>query len=237
MADKTIIGVMPLYDDEKESIWMLPGYMDGITEAGGIPVMLPLHMSGEDFDKLDKFCDGYLFTGGHDIDPALYGEENHGKCGLINKDRDNIERMVFKKAYEEDKPILGICRGIQMINALMGGTLYQDIPEEIKTDTEHHMEPPYDREAHKVRITEGSSLYKLLGKEILSVNSYHHQAVKRLADGLSVMAVSEDGIIEAVEDKSRKFLWAVQWHPEFLYKNDECSRKIFRTFTEACMKK
>ncbi len=152
MAAKTVIGVIPLYDDEKESIWMLPGYMDGISEAGGIPVILPLKMNEEDFEKIDSFCDGYLFTGGHDIHPGIYGEENRGKCGVFNGERDKIEGMIFKRAYEQDKPVLGICRGLQMINALMGGTLYQDIPEELSTSTEHHMKPPYDREAHKAKV-------------------------------------------------------------------------------------
>ena len=237
MAAKTVIGVIPLYDDEKESIWMLPGYMDGISEAGGIPVILPLKMNEEDFEKIDSFCDGYLFTGGHDIHPRIYGEENRGKCGVFNGERDKIEGMIFKRAYEQDKPVLGICRGLQMINALMGGTLYQDIPEELSTSTKHHMKPPYDREAHKAKVVKNSSLYSLSGNETISVNSYHHQAIKKLADGLEVMAVSEDGIIEAFEDKSRKFLWAFQWHPEFLYKTDECSRKIFKTFIEACKRK
>ncbi len=236
MGSKTIIGVIPLYDDEKESIWMLPGYMNGISEAGGVPIILPLNMSEEDFQNIDAFCDGYLFTGGHDIDPCIYGEKNNGKCGVINTERDHIESMIFKKAYEQDKPMLGICRGMQMINALMGGTLYQDIPEEVNTSIEHHMSPPYDREAHKAKVFKDSSLYKLTNSEFISVNSYHHQAVKKLADKLDVMAVSEDGIIEAAEDKSRRFLWAFQWHPEFLYKTDKCSKKIFQTFVQACMK-
>lgn len=237
MAYKAVIGVIPLYDDEKESIWMLPGYMDAITEAGGIPVILPLKFDEKDAGILDSLCDGYLFTGGHDVDPAVYGESNRGKCGVFNNDRDNLEKIIFEMARAEDKPILGICRGIQMINALMGGTLYQDIPTELSTPTEHHMEPPYDREAHKVKVLENTMLYDIVGKGMLSVNSYHHQAIDRLADGLDTAAFSEDGIIEAVEDRSRKFLLAIQWHPEFLYKKDECSKKIFKTFVEACMKK
>ncbi len=228
-----VIGVMPLYDDEKESIWMLPGYMDAVTEAGGIPIMLPLRFGGGDAAKLDELCDGYVFTGGHDIDPGIYGEEKLLECGMTNSDRDKMEKLFFEMARKEDKPVLGICRGLQMINALMGGSLYQDLPSERPSMTEHHMKPPYDRKAHGVRVIKSSSLYGICGREELPVNSYHHQAIKDLAPGLSAMAVSDDGLIEAAEDRSRRFLMAVQWHPEFLYERDECSIKLFRAFVDA----
>lgn len=233
MASKPIIGVMPLYDEERESIWMLPAYMDGLREAGAVPVILPLVIDDEDIGLIDNMIDGYLFTGGHDIDPYLYGEENRS-CGVINHDRDRLEKAVFEKAYGGDKPILGICRGLQIINAFLGGTLYQDLPTERPTDTAHVMERPYDRAVHNVKIERKSSLYKLLETDTLGVNSYHHQAIKDIAPPLSVMAVAEDGTAEAFEDRTRRFLWAVQWHPEFSYRTDQCSRKIFKAFTDAC---
>ena len=131
-------------------------------------------------------------------------------------------------------PVLGICRGIQLINALMGGTLYQDLPTEYSSQTEHHQSPPYDVPCHEVRIVEGSPLFLLLGKSTIGVNSYHHQAVKRLAEGLSPMAYSEDGLVEAVQAQGKRFIWAVQWHPEFSYMKDADSRKIFREFVRCC---
>ncbi|MCD8035924.1 MAG: gamma-glutamyl-gamma-aminobutyrate hydrolase family protein [Clostridiales bacterium] len=233
MASKPMIGVMPLYDETKESIWMLPGYMDGIYEAGGIPVILPFGINAEDLAKIDETIDGYLFTGGHDINPKLYSEENRS-CGVTLENRDSLEKLVFEKAYAEDKPILGICRGLQIINVFLGGTLYQDLPTERPTNIHHVMTKPYDGTAHYVDIVKGSKLHDLLGRDTLGVNSLHHQAVKELAPKLAVMAASEDELIEAFEEPAKRYLWAVQWHPEFSYKTDESSRKIFKSFVEAC---
>lgn len=231
---KAVIGVMPLYDDEKDSIWMLQGYFDALKAAGAIPVMLPLHLDDDELAQINGYFDGWLFTGGHDVNPNIYGENASEKCGIPNDDRDKLESAVFKTAIAEDKPILGICRGIQIINAFMGGTLYQDLDSERSSDIEHHMLPPYDRKQHSVSIMPDTPLYKVLGKSEIAVNSYHHQAIKKLGDGLEVMAVSEDGLVEAVYSAGKKFLWAVQWHPEFSYKSDDNSMKILNTFVKAC---
>ena len=149
---KPIIGVMPLYDDNKDSLWMLPGYFDGIREAGGIPIMLPLNINDNDIDNLYNICNGFLFTGGHDVDPHLYKEDKKDVCGSICKSRDSLEEKIFNKAYEDDKPILGICRGLQLINVLIGGTLYQDLNTEYSTYINHIMKPPYTNVCHKVTI-------------------------------------------------------------------------------------
>lgn len=229
---KPIIGVMPLWDNEKDSIWMLPGYLEGIKIAGGVPVIFPLCTEEQELGQLAELCDGYLFTGGQDVSPQIYNEEpmeGVESCEV----RDKMEAIVLKKAMSADKPILGICRGIQFINAILGGTLYQDIPKQHPSSIEHHQVPPYDIPVHEVSIVENSPLQKCLGISRLSVNSYHHQAVKRIAPELSVMAVSTDGIIEALYRPNSRFLWAVQWHPEFSYKTDVNSMKIFRAFIEA----
>ncbi|MCR5788871.1 MAG: gamma-glutamyl-gamma-aminobutyrate hydrolase family protein, partial [Lachnospiraceae bacterium] len=178
---KPVIGVMPLWDDEKDSIWMLPGYFDGISQAGGIPAMLPFTVDGQDIDQLFDMFDGFLFTGGHDVSPELYDEEPME--GLISscKKRDLMESAFLKKAIDNDKPVLGICRGIQFINAALGGTLYQDIPTQHPTDTEHHQQPPYDVPIHSVTVVADSPLYECLKTENILVNSYHHQAVKEAA--------------------------------------------------------
>ncbi len=233
---KKIIGVIPLFDEEKDSIWMLPGYMEGIREAGGLPIILPLKAEESEIEQLCEMCDGFLFTGGHDVNPSLYGEEKHAHCGLPNPDRDALEKEVFRIAVEEDKPVFGICRGIQLINALCGGTLYQDLPSEYQGSVpiEHHMTPPYDVACHRVEILPDTPLHKLLGVTTLAVNSYHHQAVKDLAKSLKPMAVSEDGLIEAVYMPDKKFVQAVQWHPEFIYRVDETARKILKSFVDAC---
>lgn len=230
---KSIIGVVPLVDDEKDSYWMLPGYMEGILQAGGIPVMLPLTSDTEIWKQLADQCDGFLLTGGQDVSPDLYGEEMLPVCGECCRLRDEMENILLREALESDKPVLGICRGIQFINAALGGTLYQDLPSQRPTETEHHQSPPYDRPVHAVKLVSGTPLADLLQKKQLSVNSYHHQAVKDLSPKLREMAFSADGLVEAVFMPGRKFVWAVQWHPEFLFRRDEDSRRIFRAFVEA----
>lgn len=229
-----VIGVFPLYDEKKESIWMLPGYLEGIQLAGGTPIILPQKATKEEVEQLVDVCDGFLFTGGHDVEPSLYHQRKSENCGMINKERDKLERQFFELAYAVDKPMLGICRGLQMINVLLGGTLYQDLATEYESPLSHVMTPPYNREQHQVEIEKGSPLYKILRTERLGVNSYHHQAVKDLAKDLLVMAKATDGLVEAVYSRAKRFVWAVQWHPEFSYEDDKASQSIFKAFVDAC---
>lgn len=230
---KPLIGVMPLWDDDKESVWMLPGYLEGIRQAGGIPVILPFTSENDELEQLAKMCDGFLFTGGHDVSPELYSEKPVDDSVICCKDRDEMESWYLKYAISSDKPLLGICRGIQFINAALGGTLYQDLPTQRSSEIDHHQKPPYDIPVHTVSIVKDSPLGKLLDTEQLSVNSYHHQAVKDLSPRLKAMAISTDGLIEAVFMPEHRFLWAVQWHPEFSYLADINSRKIFKAFIDS----
>lgn len=230
---KPVIGITPLVDAARESLWMVPGYMEGVACAGGMPVMLPLTKDPDEIRQIAGLCDGFLFTGGQDVSPALYGEDRLPQCGETSPARDEMERLLLSEILSADKPFLGICRGIQFLNAALGGTLYQDLPAQRPSDIEHHQKPPYDVPVHTVRIEKNSPLSELLRAEALAVNSYHHQAVRALAPGLSVMAVSEDGLAEAVCLPEKKFVWAVQWHPEFAYKTDPNCRKIFEAFVAA----
>ena len=232
---KPIIGIVPLIDEKKDSFWMLPGYMDGISEAGGIPIMLTLTDNAEEISQLLDTVQGILLTGGHDVGPSLYGEKPLPECGVISKERDSMESELLKQALDRDMPVLGICRGIQFLNAYLGGTLYQDLPTERPTETEHHQTPPYDVPVHTVTIKEDSSLFRLLNTGTLSVNSYHHQAIKQKADSLKTMALSEDGLIEAVEIEGKRFVWGLQWHPEFSHLKDDNSKKIFNEFVRNCI--
>ena len=231
---KPFIGVIPLFDEDKDSIWMVPGYLSGIEEAGGIPIILPYTTDAEEISAAASMCQGFLFTGGHDVDPALYNEEKKSTCGTACHVRDVMEKQIFDIALREDKPVFGICRGIQLINALCGGTLYQDLPSEYECKVEHHMEPPYDRACHQVRLVEDELLAKWFGKNELGVNSYHHQAIKELAGSLKALAYSEDGLVEAVYRPTSRFVMAVQWHPEFNYRVENTSRIMFEKFIEAC---
>ena len=227
---KALIGVMPLWDDEKESIWMFPGYLEGIQKAGGIPIVLPLSSDEGDLEHLVKMCDGFLFTGGHDVSPELYQEKLLNNSVVCCSRRDAMEKIVLQKVLELDKPLLGICRGIQFLNAALGGTLYQDLPTERPSVMEHHQQAPYDVPVHRVKILKDSPLFQCLGVEELLVNSYHHQAVRRMSPMLKPMAVSEDGLVEALYMPGHRFVWAVQWHPEFSYKTDVSSIQILQAF-------
>lgn len=230
---KAIIGLMPLWDSEKNSYWMIPGYEEGIMTVGGIPVILPMTKDIAALEQLEDVCDGFLFTGGQDVSPLLYGEEKLPECGEICETRDFMEKKILAYAIKHDKAVLGICRGIQIINAALGGTLYQDLPSQFKSSCSHHQTPPYDKPVHSVSLQENTPLMELVNKKSIRVNSYHHQAVKDLAKELTVMAYSEDALVEAIYMPSRKFIWAVQWHPELSYKSDDDSKKIFRAFVQA----
>lgn len=230
---KPIIGVMPLWDDGRDSIWMLPGYLDGIRQAGGLPVIFPFTEDRAEIEQLSALCSGFLFTGGHDISPALYGET--AEEGLVSccEKRDALETAVLDRALGQDKPVFGICRGIQLINAVLGGTLYQDLPRQHPSDTPHCQRPPYHLPAHDVEVLDGTPLRELAMAGHLAVNSYHHQAIRTLAPALRPMAIAPDGLVEAVWRPESRFLWAVQWHPEFAFPADAVSRALFARFIRA----
>lgn len=234
MKKKPLIGILPLYDLEKKSYWMLPGYMKGIEEAGGLPVMLPLTSDLDEIRQLSEEMDGYLFSGGPDIEPSLYGEEKRPICDVCCDLRDAMEIPLFHAVYEKDKPIFGICRGIQLINTALGGTLYQDLPSEHPSDTVHRQTIPPENPTHSVTLIADTPLCTVIGSDTMMVNSCHHQAVKTLGKGLCVMGVSEDGIIESVYAPEKYFVQAVQWHPESMHHVDENSRKLLRHFVKAC---
>ena len=227
-----LIGFTPLWDAERKSVWMLPDYLDGVKAARGIPVVLPIEMSDKDAERIVETFDGFLFTGGQDVSPSLYGMEDVTGTIVSCPKRDEVETLLLKKALEADKPILGICRGLQFINVLLGGTLWQDLPSQRPSAIVHRQAKPYGVPTHQVSIN--GELQSLLGKDILQVNTLHHQAVKDLGDGLIPMAVAPDGLIEAVQMPEKRFVWAVQWHPEYLFKTDRDSLAIFSCFVENC---
>ena len=222
---------MPLWDEYKNSIWMLPGYMAGIIRAGGLPIILPLCGSEEVFSQALGMCDGFLLTGGQDVSPALYGEEKRYNFITTYPLRDKLETIVLDRAIELDLPLLGICRGLQFMNAALGGTLYQDIPSEFGTAISHRNAPPKSHASHDILLEPGTPLSYLLQEKRIAVNSTHHQGIKRLSPILKCMARAFDGLTEAAYLPLKKFIWGVQWHPELpdLYCND-LNEKIFETF-------
>lgn len=233
---KPKIGIMPLFDVKRDSYWMVPGYMQMLEEAGALPVMFPLTTDEGEIFELCELCSGFLFTGGQDVSPKLYGSSVSEKCGEICSDRDVMEKVVFFSALLADKPVFGICRGLQLINVLLGGTLYQDLPAELGNSLNHCQRPPYDTPSHNVSLLDSSALHGLLNQDTLYVNSCHHQGVKRLAGGLVPVALAEDGLVEAACMPDRRFVFAVQWHPELMYRNDRDTALIIRQFVQACSK-
>ena len=223
---KPLIALIPQMDDEGRW-WMNPDYMESVLRAGGVPVMLPMTTDAEDLEQIARQFDGFLFTGGPDVDPVHYGREKLETCGKITPKRDEMELKLFQLVFDLGKPVLGICRGLQLINIALGGTLYQDIPTEVPSDVSHRvLGKPLAREVHEIKVESDCPFGDL--PLALWVNSRHHQAIEDLAPGLKVRARAADGIIEAVYMPEKPQIRAVQWHPEN-FRND-LSRCVFEEF-------
>ena len=212
-------------------------YSVAVADAGGAPVMLPLF--DEDLETLRALydrLDGLLLAGGVDLDPKSFGEEPHPELGRIDPPRDRVELQLARWAIADRKPVLGLCRGHQLLNVALGGTLWQDIAAQVPGALKHDYFPgfPRDHLAHEVTVAEGSRLRAAFEAPRFAVNSMHHQAVKELAPALLVSARSSDGLIEAVESgSSAHFLVGVQWHPEVFAQGDARTRKLFQAFVAA----
>lgn len=235
-GNKPVIGVCPLFDEKRDSYWMLPGYMEMLEAAGAVPLMLPLTTDADTLAYFLDTCDGFLLTGGQDVSPAVYGQQREAFCGISIPARDEMDAYILKEAIRRDKAVLGICRGHQLMNAALGGTLYQDVATQHENPINHRMAKPYDGIAHEVKIRPGTPLTAVLEKDTLGVNSCHHQAVREIAPCLQIQAVAADGIIEAVYLPGRKFVWGVQWHPEYAWKISEDNRRIVAAFLSAAGK-
>ena len=230
---RPLIGLSPGFDLKDENVTMRPGYLRCVELAGGLPVVLPAAEDPAVLAEAAARCDGFLFTGGPDVDPALYGEERLNDTVFVSPLREKTEFPLFRAALATGKPILGVCRGVQLINAALGGTLVQDIASQRPDCLPHRQEKPGTEPSHFVTLSPGTPLASLLGAERLAVNSFHHQAVKDPAAPLLVNAVSEDGLIEALSMPGHPWLLAVQWHPE-LMPEAEHSRRLFAAFVQAC---
>jgi putative glutamine amidotransferase len=213
-------------------------YAHGVEAAGGLPVVIPYLQQTADIDALTERLDGLLLAGGEDMDPAWYGEAPHVGLGTVIPERDSLEARLFERMMAQGKPILGICRGIQVINALLGGTLYQDLPREWPGRIQHSQKARRNHETHALRLDPASRLYRLLGEPVsIRCNSFHHQAVRRLGQGLRAVAWDEEGLIEAVEHETYPFLLAVQWHPENLWRDHPAHLGVFRGLVEAAARR
>ncbi|AZR72319.1 hypothetical protein BBF96_02270 [Anoxybacter fermentans] len=212
-------------------------YVRAIENVGGLPLILPI------IDKdvaliaeMVERVDGILLTGGVDVDPMLFGEEPHTEMGRIDPERDFFELHLAKIALEKNLPILGICRGCQVLNVAAGGTIVQDIPSFYGKDKvhKHKQTAPRWYPTHSVEIVKGSKLEAIFKTNKITVNSYHHQSVKEPAPGFIVSAKAKDGIIEAIEGIEYKYALGIQWHPELMWQKYPQFKNLFQSFIDAC---
>jgi putative glutamine amidotransferase len=192
-------------------------YVEGVAVAGGVPVVLPPAGNERAAEAVIQSLDGLLLSGGSDLDPHYYGEEPLPELGVTLPERDAFEMALVGLALRCGMPVFGICRGMQVLNVALGGTLYQDLPSQWERDLlKHRQDTPKWQPTHEVRVRDGSYIAEVMGRESVKVNSYHHQGIKDLAEGLVVTGRSTDGVIEAVEagDLSERWLLGVQWHAE-----------------------
>lgn len=210
-------------------------YIHAVERAGGVPVLIPVLDNLSGLDTLLPRLDGLLLSGGIDIDPRYYHEEPHPLLGETNPHLDELELTLTKWALQHDLPMMGICRGMQLINVALGGTLYQDLNAEYSGCLRHaNWDLARNKVVHQMSIKPGSIMEKVLATSELGVNSLHHQAVKKLGKGIVLSGFSEDGLPEALEVPSQRFVLAVQCHPEELYSDDPSWARYFEAFIDVC---
>ncbi|RDY27017.1 gamma-glutamyl-gamma-aminobutyrate hydrolase family protein [Romboutsia weinsteinii] len=208
-------------------------YINAVEKANGVPIIIPVTTNEENIRAQISKMDGILLSGGVDVDPILYNEEPREKLGTVNPTLDEFNLIAIKIALELNKPILGICRGLQVLNIVLGGTLYQDL-DYIDGSYIKHVQnsKPYSA-THSIKVDDSSVLKEILGENVY-VNSYHHQSIKDLGNGLRAIAYSCDGIIEAVEKIDSNFVIGVQWHPESMVNHCDKMLNLFRYFVNSC---
>lgn len=230
-----VIGVTCHPDYATNKLTVNKGYIHALEKNGALPVLLPEITCLAMVLEAAKLVDGLLLAGGVDVDPRLFGEQPLG-TQEITPERDSFEMTILGEFLTRDKPVLAICRGVQVLNIYAGGDIYQDINSQRKRVIKHMQQAPKWYPSHTVTLKEGSKLQKITGGSELQVNSYHHQAARRMAPGFEPVAWSEDGVVEAIESVTHSFVLGVQWHPEQMISRIE-QRKLFQAFIKACRRK
>lgn len=237
---KPIIGITPSKIEEDVSFGVNFTYCKAIEESGGIPIILS-YTNLQDIDEILTHVDGILLTGGGDLDPLLFGEDPICQSGYISPTRDFFELVLCSEAIKRDIPILGICRGMQVMCVATGGKLYQDIQTQTKSSLKHRQEAPNYYPTHFVNIVYGSLLSLAMGvtkdETEITVNSMHHQCVKEVGEDFYVTALSSDGLIEAMEHSENRFALGVQWHPECMFEKSERHLNLFKLLVKKSKEK
>jgi putative glutamine amidotransferase len=231
-----VIGITCSWDNESERHFLGSPYVEAVRAAGGVPVLLANYEKEEEIAKLLEIIDGLLLSGGKDVDPFYFGEETLPQCGEITPLRDAFEIKLAGMAIKDNVPVLGICRGAQVLNIAAGGTIYQDINTQLAGCLKHYQQAPGWAAAHRINIEKGSLLEAALQCSEIRVNSYHHQAVRDAAPGFKICAKSSDGVVEAVEGPSGLFILGVQWHPEEMWEKEPLFLKLFQALTNSAVK-
>lgn len=229
MKSWPVIGVSGSHNIEGKYLFLRENYLNSVIRAGGLPVLLPETTDDQMVEVILDHIDGLLLSGGCDVLPARYGEATLPACGEVDEQRDAFEMLITRKAIERGMPVFGICRGVQLLTVLLGGTLIQDIESQCGIPNQvHNQKAPYDAPVHSVNLLPGGFFAALVGGEPLSTNSMHHQAIKDAGPQLRVEGTSEDGIIEAVcvKDDDR-CIYGVQFHPEYLAEQDPRMSALF----------
>ena len=223
-------GIRP--DGDTSRVRLTAAYITALENAGLVPLIVPPLSNDSAATAVLDSVSGLVLTGGEDVDPARYGEERHEKVRNVSAARDATEAALVVEAKSRGMPVLAICRGIQILNVALGGTLVQDISSQCKTDISHDEDGPRDSRSHEIAVEPGSLIADAIGTEHASVNSFHHQSVKRVADGMRVTARSPDGVIEGLESTDEDWwVMAVQWHPEEMTESSEpWDRGLFKAF-------
>jgi putative glutamine amidotransferase len=222
-------------DEYPERAYVNAAYLRAVEQAGGVPVLLAPQLSATARDALWARLDGLVLTGGGDIEPSRFGEAAHPKTTLVSADRDALEVDLVDRALRDDVPMFAICRGLQVLNVALGGSLHQHVPEVFGDAVQHSQAATRDVATHDVKVqTEGTRLGTIIGSSELRVNSFHHQAVHRLGRELRDVGWAPDNVIEALEHADRRrFVVAVQWHPEELVGHDAAARALFTAVVDA----
>ncbi len=232
-----IIGITTYNGQTKEdlpAIIVLRVYVQAIIQAGGVPILIPTELHEDDLMDIFERLDGLLLSGGGDIALERYNGLSHPRVDGVDVARDELEFGLLRRSIDRGKPFFGICRGAQVVNVGLGGTLYTHIEDQHPNSLKHDYFPDYPRNrlSHAIRVEEGSRLAKILGETVLQVNSLHHQGIKDLASPLNAVAYAPDGLVEAVELSDHPFGLAVQWHPEWLT-NQKATQNLFTAFVNS----